>query len=369
MSENTSPRTSRRDAGRDPFVYPMSEERALSPASADLTPATLHERLQQAVGEAIVGQEAVVTQLTTALLAGGHVLLEGAPGVAKTTIATRVATAAGLPATRIQLTPDILPADITGTQLYDEQAGAFEFRRGPVFSNAVVADEVNRAMPKAQAALLEAMEEGRVSTDGETRPLPTPFFLVATRNPLEMAGTYPLPESQLDRFMFHLTVSAPSSDDALVDILATADRRERGEERRRHQASECPLTPGAVRSAQRLADAVHVSAPIKQYLVALLRSLETDSRVTAAPSPRALIGVQRAAKARAAIERRSYVLPEDVEQVAVDALCHRITVEQAAKGDTEAARNVLEGVVDATTLPTTPSIPTPDASLATNSGE
>jgi MoxR-like ATPase len=316
-----------------------------------------------------VGQEAVVTQLTTALLAGGHVLLEGAPGVAKTTIATRVATAAGLPATRIQLTPDILPADITGTQLYDEQAGAFEFRRGPVFSNAVVADEVNRAMPKAQAALLEAMEEGRVSTDGETRPLPTPFFLVATRNPLEMAGTYPLPESQLDRFMFHLTVSAPSSDDALVDILATADRRERGEERRRHQASECPLTPGAVRSAQRLADAVHVSAPIKQYLVALLRSLETDSRVTAAPSPRALIGVQRAAKARAAIERRSYVLPEDVEQVAVDALCHRVTVEQAANGDTEAARNVLEGVVDATTLPTTPSIPTPDASLATNSGE
>jgi MoxR-like ATPase len=238
-----------------------------------------------------------------------------------------------------------------------------------VFSNAVIADEINRAMPKAQAALLEAMEEGHVSTDGETRSLPTPFFVVATQNPLEMAGTYPLPESQLDRFMFHLTVSAPSSDDALVDILTTADQRERAEGSRRHQASEYPLTPAAVRSAQRLVDAIHVSAPIKQYLVALLRSLETDSRVTAAPSPRALIGVQRAAKARAAIERRSYVLPEDVEQVAVDALCHRITVEQATKGDTEAARDLLEEVVDATTLPTTPSTPTPDASLATDGGE
>lgn len=347
----------------------MSDDTPTSTASSVLAPATLHERLQQAIGEAVVGQEAVVTQLATALLAGGHVLLEGAPGVAKTTIATRVATAAGLPANRIQLTPDTLPADITGTQLYNEQAGAFEFRRGPVFSNAVVADEINRAMPKAQAALLEAMEEGRVSTDGETRSLPTPFFLVATQNPLEMAGTYPLPESQLDRFMFHLTVSAPSSDDALVDILTTADQGERAEGSRRHQASEYPLTPAAVRSAQRLVDAIHVSAPIKQYLVALLRSLETDSRVTAAPSPRALIGVQRAAKARAAIERRSYVLPEDVEEVAIDALCHRITVEQATKGDTEAARNLLEEVVDATTLPTTASTLTPDASLATDGGE
>jgi MoxR-like ATPase len=347
----------------------MSDDTPTSTASSVLAPATLHERLQQAVGEAVVGQEAVVTQLTTALLAGGHVLLEGAPGVAKTTIATRVATAAGLPANRIQLTPDTLPADITGTQLYNDQAGAFEFRRGPVFSNAVIADEINRAIPKAQAALLEAMEEGRVSTDGETRSLPTPFFLVATQNPLEMAGTHPLPESQLDRFIFHLTVSAPSSDDALVDILATADQRERGEEGRRHQASEYPLTPAAVRSAQRLVDAIHVSAPIKQYLVALLRSLETDSRVTAAPSPRALIGVQRAAKARAAIERRAYVIPDDVEQVAIDALCHRITVEQTSRGDTETARHLLKEVLDATALPTTPSTPTPDASLATDGGE
>jgi MoxR-like ATPase len=347
----------------------MSDDTSFPTTQSVLAPATLHERLQRAVDEAVVGQEPVITQLTTALLAGGHVLLEGPPGVAKTTIATRVATAAGLSNNRIQLTPDVLPADITGTQLYNEQEGAFEFRRGPVFSNAVIADEINRAMPKAQAALLEAMEEGHVSTDGETRSLPAPFFLLATQNPPEMAGTYPLPESQLDRFMFHLTVSMPSNDDALVDILTTADQRERGNQNRRHQTSEYPLTPEAVRSAQRLASEVHVSAPIKRYLVALLRSLETDNRVTAAPSPRALIGVQRAAKARAAIERRSYVLPEDVEQVAIDALCHRITVEQATKGDTEAARNLLEEVVDATTLPTTASTLTPDASLATDGGE
>jgi MoxR-like ATPase len=347
----------------------MSNNPSSPTASSVLAPTALHERLQRTVGETIIGQEAVVTQLTTALLAGGHVLLEGAPGVAKTTIATRVATAAGLPAKRIQLTPDILPADITGTQLYNEREGAFEFRRGPVFSNAVIADEINRAMPKAQAALLEAMEEGHVSTDGETRSLPVPFFLVATQNPLEMAGTHPLPESQLDRFMFHITVSAPSSDDTLVDILTTADQRERSDESRHHQASECPLTPAAVRSAQQLVDAIHVSAPIKQYLVALLRSLETDSRVTAAPSPRALIGIQRAAKARAAIERRSYVLPEDVDQVAIDALCHRITVEQVSKGDTETARSLLKEVLDAITPPMTPSTLTPDASLATDGGE
>jgi MoxR-like ATPase len=344
----------------------MSDDTPASTASSVLAPATLHERLQRAVGETVVGQETVVTQLTTALLAGGHVLLEGAPGVAKTTIATRAATAAGLPANRIQLTPDILPADITGTQIYDKQAGAFEFRRGPVFSNAVIADEINRAMPKAQAALLEAMEEGAVSTDGETRSLPAPFFLVATQNPLETAGTHPLPESQLDRFMFHLSVSAPSSDDALVDILTAADQRGRAEESRR-RAPEHPLTPAAVRGAQRLVDAVHVSAPIKRYLVAFFGSLETNGRVTSAPSPRALIGVQRAAQARAAIERRSYVLPEDVGQVATDALCHRITVEQARNGDTETARHVLETALDATTLPTTPS--TPDASLATDGGE
>jgi MoxR-like ATPase len=316
-----------------------------------------------------VGQEAVVTQLTTALLAGGHVLLEGAPGVAKTTLATRVTTAAGISANRIQLTPDILPADITGTQLYNEQAGAFEFRSGPVFSNAVIADEINRAMPKAQAALLEAMEEGHVSTDGETRSLPTPFFLIATQNPLEMSGTYPLPESQLDRFMFHLTVSAPSSDDALIDILTTADQRERDDDSHHDKTSEYPLTPAAVRSAKQLVDAIHVSAPIKQYLIALLRSLETDSRVTAAPSPRALIGVQRAAKARAAIEQRPYVLPKDIDQVAVDALCHRITVKQSSKGDTETARKLIEEVLDAATPPTTPSTPAPDPSLATDGGE
>ncbi len=346
----------------------MSGDTPSSDSSA-LVPATLHERLQQTVGEAVVGQEAVVTQLTTALLAGGHVLLEGPPGVAKTTIATRVATAAGLPTNRIQLTPDLLPADITGTQLYDKRAGAFEFRRGPLFSNAVIADEINRAMPKAQAALLEAMEEGHVSTDGETRSLPTPFFLVATQNPLEMAGTYPLPESQLDRFMFHLTVSAPSSDDALVNILTTADQRERNNKHHRHQESEYSLTAKAVRSAQRLVDAIHLSAPIKQYLVALSRSLETDSRVAAAPSPRALISVQRAAKARAAIERRSYVLPKDVEQVAVHALCHRITVEQDSRGDTETARSLLEEALDATTPPTMPSTLTSNRSLATDGGE
>ncbi|MFC7230128.1 AAA family ATPase (plasmid) [Salinirubellus salinus] len=346
----------------------MSNDTSTSTTSSVLAPATLHERLQRAVGEAVVGQEAVVTQLTTALLAGGHVLLEGAPGVAKTTIATRVAAAAGLPAKRIQLTPDVLPADITGTQLYNEQEGAFEFRRGPVFSNAVIADEINRAMPKAQAALLEAMEEGRVSVDGETHSLPSPFFVVATQNPLDMAGTYPLPESQLDRFMFHLTVSAPSSDDALVDILTTADERERDDKRRR-QASPYTLTPEAIHSARGLVNAIHVSAPIKQYLVALMRSLETDSRAAAAPSPRALIGVQRAAKARAAIERRAYVIPEDIKRVAIDALCHRLTIEQAPRGDTEAARELLGETLDATAVPTMVSAPASDTPLATDGGE
>jgi MoxR-like ATPase len=168
--------------------------------------------------------------------------------------------------------------------------------------------------------------------------------------------------------MLHLTVSAPSSDDALVDILTTADERERDDKRRR-QASSYTLTPEAIHSARQLVDAIHVSAPIKQYLVALMRSLETDNRVAAGPSPRALIGVQRAAKARAAIERRAYVIPEDVKRVAIDALCHRLTVEQAPRGDTEAARELLGETLDATAVPTMVSAPASDTPLATDGGQ
>jgi MoxR-like ATPase len=224
-------------------------------------------------------------------------------------------------------------------------------------------------MPKAQAALLEAMEEGRVSTDDQTYELPTPFFVTATQNPLDMAGTYPLPESQLDRFMFAPVVSTPDSDDTLVDILTTADQREQGERGRGSTASESKLTPKKVRSAQQLVDAIHVSTPIKQYLVTLLRSLENTSRVTSAPSPRALISVQRAAKARAAIKRRPYVLPKDIERVAPDALCHRITVKQASRGDTEAARQLLRETVETTTLSTMPPQPPSDTSLAVEGSE
>ena len=333
-----------------------------------VSPATLHEQVQAAVGETIVGQTAVVRQLTIALLAGGHVLLEGPAGVAKTTIASRIAAAAGLPTNRIQLTPDILPADITGTQIYDQQAGTFEFRRGPIFSQVVIADEINRAMPKAQAALLEAMEEGRVSTDGETYSLPSPFFVVATRNPLEMAGTYQLPDSQLDRFMFHIAVSTPTETDALQEILTTADQRESADETQSGGTPDPRLSLQGVRSARQLIDAVHVSPPVKQYVIEIHRALEADGRVSNGPSPRALIELQRAAKVHAAIEQRTYVLPEDVSEVAVDAFCHRITIDQARPGDIAAARSVLDETLEVTGAPAAPSMSPADSQAATDGG-
>ncbi|ESS12447.1 MAG: MoxR-like ATPase [uncultured archaeon A07HR60] len=344
----------------------MSDEHPRN--SPVVSPATLHEQVQAAVGETIVGQTAVVRQLTIALLAGGHVLLEGPAGVAKTTIAGRVATAAGLPTNRVQLTPDVLPADITGTQIYDQQAGNFEFRRGPIFSHVIIADEINRAMPKAQAALLEAMEEGRVSTDGETYTLPSPFFMIATRNPLEMAGTYQLPDSQLDRFMFHITVSTPTGTDALQEILTTAGQRNSADESRREGSSNPGLSPQAVRSARRLIDAVHVSPPIRQYVVEIHRALETDGRVSNTPSPRALIELQRAAKVNAALEQRTYVLPEDVSEVAVDGLCHRIAIDQAQPGDIAAARSVLDETLEVTGAPAAPSTSPADSRPATDGG-
>lgn len=332
------------------------------------SPAVVHERLQDAVGEAVIGQQRVVKRLTIALLAGGHVLLEGAPGIAKTTIIKRFAAGAGLSTGRIQLTSDILPADITGSHVYLENSGTFEMRRGPVFETAVIADEINRAPPKAQAALLEAMAEDHVTVDGETYELPSPFFLVATQNPLEMSGTYPLPESQLDRFLFRVDVRAPDNASGLSSILTTAENRlptghsdedvaEQSEYAHLDSApparsafdDDVPVSR-AVDLSKRLVASVHVSQPVRGYLVTIGRALAEDERLAQGPSPRALISLQRAVKARAAVEKRAHALPEDVEALAADAFAHRLAT-TGAEFDGPSTRDIVDTTVEETVIP------------------
>jgi MoxR-like ATPase len=342
------------------------EQRSVT-ADVEVSPAALHDRVQETVGERVVGQEQTIRCLMIGLLAGGHVMLEGPPGVAKTTLARGLTRTVGLPSSRIQLTPDTLPADITGTQVYREHRGEFEFRKGPVFDHAVVADEINRATPEAQAALLEAMEERQVSADGTTRPLPDPFFLIATQNPAEMTGTYPLPQSQYDRFMLHVRVEPPDDDATLARVLERGDDPSEAAP----APAETPVSPGpqAMLGLRRLVRTVHVASPIRDHLLELHRAIEEHERVSRPPSPRALLGLQRAAQAAAALARRAHVRPTDVESIAVEALCHRINVAPASGNRIGTARELLSDILERTTTPAAPNEAPPETALVTDGRE
>ena len=279
-------------------------------------------RLRAAVGSVIVGKPEATTLLLVALLSEGHVLLEDVPGVGKTMLAKALARALDLSFQRIQFTPDLLPSDVTGLSFFNQQTQRFEFRPGPIFANVVLADEINRATPRTQSALLEAMEERQVTVDGETRPLPRPFIVLATQNPVELEGTFPLPEAQLDRFLLRINLGYPDRDEERQVARRFYDRN--------------PLeTLTSVLSAQDVTELaqrcrrVHVGEAVEGYLVDVVRATRSQKDVALGASPRATLAMFRACQALAAIEGRGYVTPDDVKRLATPLLSHRLVAGSA----------------------------------------
>ena len=270
------------------------------------------------VERAVVGKRGLLETIMTAVLAGGHVLLEDFPGLGKTLIARSFAAVLGLDFKRIQFTPDLLPGDITGGYILDRKDNRFQLRQGPVFTNIVLADEINRASPKTQSALLEAMQEGQVTLEGKSMPLPEPFLVIATQNPIEYEGTFPLPEAQLDRFMLKLSIGYPS----------IADEREILN--RRHLRKQEDVTLKAVTSAAKILklrqsiEAIHIDADLEEYIVRIVQETRQDRRVAVGASPRASLAFLKMARAHAALNGRDFVLPDDIKRYAVPVLTHRI---------------------------------------------
>jgi MoxR-like ATPase len=300
------------------------------------------ERVREVVatlGRIVVGKDDVLERILAGILANGHVLIEDYPGLAKTLIARLLAQALDLGFRRIQFTPDLLPSDITGSFLYDQRESRFEFRAGPVFTNLLLADEINRATPKTQAALLEAMQEAQVTIEGQSFPLEQPFVVIATQNPIEMEGTYPLPEAQLDRFLLRVGVGYPEAD-AEREILRR--RRER-----RTDAATVPtiVTRSELLAMQNALEDIFVSEALERYIVALTQATRSDPRVTLGASPRGSLALLKLARAEAAIRGRDFVLPDDVKAVAVAALAHRLVLRPELWVSSTTPRHVVESVL------------------------
>ena len=306
-------------------------------------------RVRTEVAKAVVGQEGTVTGLLVALLVSGHVLLEGVPGTAKTLLVKALSAALRLDAKRVQFTPDLMPSDVTGQLVYSGQTGAFSFRQGPVFTNVLLADELNRTPPKTQAALLEAMEERQVTVAGEARRLPAPFLVVATQNPVEYEGTYPLPEAQLDRFLFKLAVGYPDPEQER-EVL---HRHHRGLDP--HDVAAAGVTavagPSDLAAAAAGADAVRVDDAVLRYLVDIARATRQSPSLTLGGSPRGTTMLLHAAKAWTYLEGRDFVTPDEVKAVALPALRHRLLVRPEVELEGGSADAVLASLLASVPVP------------------
>jgi MoxR-like ATPase len=309
-------------------------------------PASFHAAVRAEAGRVLIGNEEILRGLSIAALTSGHVLLEGVPGVAKTTIANLFARTSGLDYHRIQMTPDILPADITGTHIYREESGEFELQRGPVFANVVVADEINRATPKTQSALLEAMQEGRVTIEGDTLDLPSPFMVIATQNPIEMEGTFALPEAQRDRFQLKLTVDLPDRgmERGLFDRFnADPDLNS--------STIDQVVSPSDLMDAREAVAEVHVADPVREYILDIVRATRQSPDVDHGGSPRATIAFLNAGKAAAAIDGRDYVIPDDVKDLAHPVLRHRLVLSTDAELGGESVDELITGFLEEVPVP------------------
>jgi MoxR-like ATPase len=322
-------------------------EAASAPDDAALREAMNRVRIE--VGKAVIGQDGTVTGLLIALLARGHVLIEGVPGVAKTLLVRSFSGALGLGTKRIQFTPDLMPGDVSGSLVYDARAGEFEFREGPVFTNVVLADEINRTPPKTQSALLEAMEERQVSTDGVTRPLPDPFLVAATQNPIEQEGTYTLPEAQLDRFLLKLIVDIPPREAELAVLRRHAD----GFDPRNLSAAglRAVVTADEIRAAQRAAASVTVADDVLGYVVDLAQATRRSPSVQLGVSPRATTALLAAAKAWAWLGGYPAITPDHVQTMLVPTWRHRIRLRPDAELEGVSVDAVLGSVLQQTRVP------------------
>ncbi|MGW4483450.1 AAA family ATPase [Amycolatopsis sp. NPDC004368] len=326
----------------------MSTEQTQAPGQTQDARAALIA-LRTEVGKAVVGNDAAVTGLILALLCRGHVLLEGVPGVAKTLLVRALAASLDLTTTRVQFTPDLMPGDVTGSLVYDAHSGEFSFREGPVFTNLLLADEINRTPPKTQSSLLEAMEERQVSIDGKPRPLPDPFMVIATQNPVEYEGTYPLPEAQLDRFLLKLTMPAPSREDE-IGILW---RHAQGFDPRDLAAAGIRPVAGAeqLATARRAVAGVTVGPEVIGYVVDLCRATRELPAVRIGVSPRGATALLAVTRAWAWLAGRDYATPDDVKALARPALRHRLDVRPEAELEGVTADGVLDRVLASVPVP------------------
>ncbi|CAG1002386.1 Magnesium-chelatase 38 kDa subunit [Anaerolineales bacterium] len=297
------------------------------------------------VERAVVGKRDLLETIMASVLAGGHVLLEDYPGLGKTLIARSFAAALGLDFKRIQFTPDLLPGDITGGYIFNRTKNKFELRQGPVFTNILLADEINRASPKTQSALLEAMQEGQVTMEGESLKLPDPFIVLATQNPIEYEGTFPLPEAQLDRFMLKLTVGYPSLEEE-KEIL---------QRRRKRKQDELVLRqitkPSQLVEMRAALETVHVDGDLEEYISALVHTTRGDRRVAVGASPRGSLAFLKMARARAALAGRDFILPDDVKHFAVPVLTHRLLLQPEYWMSREVNGDVIRDVLKVTPVP------------------
>jgi MoxR-like ATPase len=299
-----------------------------------------------AVAEAVIAERSFLETVLAGLLADGHALLEDVPGTGKTLTARAFATALGLSFSRVQFTPDLLPSDVLGTHVYNERDGEFEFRAGPVFGNVVLADEINRAPPKTQSALLEAMEEGQVTVDGETHPLPDPFFVIATQNPVEQEGTFPLPEAQLDRFAVKSAIGYPDEDGEVELLRRRVSRRSRA-------PSVEPVTDAeGVRELRTVPESVRVEGDLLEYIAAVARATRTDRRVEVGVSPRGTQRLLEAVRANAVLDGRAYAVPDDVKRIAVPTLAHRLVLTPDAAIENTEKADIVRNVLDTVAVPT-----------------
>jgi MoxR-like ATPase len=300
--------------------------------------------LQDNIGRVIVGKPVTIELLLVALLSQGHVLLEDVPGLGKTTLAKALARSLGCAFQRLQFTPDLLPSDITGVSIFNQKTAEFEFRPGPIMAQIVLADEINRAGPRTQSALLEAMEERQATVDGVTRPLPRPFLVIATQNPIELEGTFPLPEAQLDRFLLRLSLGYPAGDDER-EIL----RRFRTDDPL--TALEPVATGDDILALGAACRQVHVSEPIENYILALVRATRDNPAVALGASPRGSMALYRTAQALAAVHGRAFVVPDDVQALILPTLGHRLMPSGQARLRGKAVADILRDVVSKVPVP------------------